>query len=254
MSKRGRLFIHFAVIAVIMLVVPVSFYEFSNLRYSGVNDVNIGITDNVWDVDRGGNCYGVAFFPNVTSTTTFTHGGSLNSSLSLSLRNIVGFYTSEGYCCILVNDFTISGIIHGNIRPRSIMLGQIEGAKFPYSMRFTLKPGFEKSFNTSKINCWNFTDCNYRFVNGTDFYEGWAYCNISLLNDSAGQALFLSNDGQKNITYSFSLSNRILLQLFPKCYHSVITKYFLDLSISINGLGKPVQTQINIEMIRKSAT
>ena len=46
--------------------------------------------------------------------------------------------------------------------------------------------------------------------------------------------------------------NRIELELYPT-YHSYnVTRYFLTLIVSLNGLGKTVQSQVNVEIIRGS--
>ena len=117
-----------------------------------------------------------------------------------------------------------------------------------------LIPGDEREINTSKISCLFFTDWNNNYENSTDIYGG-VFSNVTLLNDSAGQhTLFSAQKLPKSITYTFKLSNRIELELYPT-YHSYnVTSYFLSLTVSLSGPGKTVQTQVNIEIIRGSGT
>ena len=196
------------------------------------------------------------FYPGISSNSTFTSSESLNSSLSVSLENSSVFYnTCGGFYQLCINNFNISGAINGNIRPTSITVTQIEGAQYPYAMKFMLIAGYERAINKSKISSWYYTDCNNNFVNSTNMYAGDLSCNISLLNDSAGQHnLFASQKSSKNVTYNFKMSNIILLELYPHYYTYNVTRYLLSFIVNLNGLGKTVQTQVNIEIIRGSGS
>lgn len=196
------------------------------------------------------------FYPGISSNSTFTSSESLNSSLSVSLENSSVFYnTCGGFYQLCINNFNISGAINGNIRPTSITVTQIEGAQYPYAMKFMLIAGYERAINTSKISSWYYTDWNNNFVNSTNMYAGDLSCNISLLNDSAGQHnLFASQKSSKNVTYNFKMSNIILLELYPHYYTYNVTRYLLSFIVNLNGLGKTVQTQVNIEIIRGSGS
>ena len=196
------------------------------------------------------------FYPGISSNSTFTSSESLNSSLSVSLENSSVFCnTCGGFYQLCINNFNISGAINGNIRPTSITVTQIEGAQYPYAMKFMLIAGYERAINTSKISSWYYTDWNNNFVNSTNMYAGDLSCNISLLNDSAGQHnLFASQKSSKNVTYNFKMSNIILLELYPHYYTYNVTRYLLSFIVNLNGLGKTVQTQVNIEIIRGSGS
>ena len=196
------------------------------------------------------------FYPGISSNSTFTSSESLNSSLSVSLENSSVFYnTCGGFYQLCINNFNISGAINGNIRSTSITVTQIEGAQYPYAMKFMLIAGYERAINTSKISSWYYTDWNNNFVNSTNMYAGDLSCNISLLNDSAGQHnLFASQKSSKNVTYNFKMSNIILLELYPHYYTYNVTRYLLSFIVNLNGLGKTVQTQVNIEIIRGSGS
>lgn len=196
------------------------------------------------------------FYPGISSNSTFTSSESLNSSLSVSLENSSVFYNKcGGFYQLCINNFNISGAINGNIRPTSITVTQIEGAQYPYAMKFMLIAGYERAINTSKISSWYYTDWNNNFVNSTNMYAGDLSCNISLLNDSAGQHnLFASQKSSKNVTYNFKMSNIILLELYPHYYTYNVTRYLLSFIVNLNGLGKTVQTQVNIEIIRGSGS
>lgn len=196
------------------------------------------------------------FSPGISSNSTFTSSESLNSSLSVSLENSSVFYnTCGGFYQLCINNFNISGAINGNIRPTSVTVTQIEGAQYPYAMKFMLIAGYERAINTSKISSWYYTDWNNNFINSTNMCAGDLSCNISLLNDSAGQHnLFASQKSSKNVTYDFKMSNIILLELYPHYYTYNVTRYLLSFIVNLNGLGKTVQTQVNIEIIRGSGS
>ena len=256
MMRKSTKMIMFAVIAVIIVAVPISFYELSNSPDPTITSVHNGVTNDIFYLNLSYNSPHGIFYPGINSNSTFTSSESLNSSLSMSLENSSVFYnTCGGFYQLCINNFNISGAINGNIRPTNITVIQIEGAQYPYAMKFMLIPGDERVINTSKISCLFFTDWNNNFENSTDMYGGATSSNISLLNDSAGQhTLFASQKLPKSITHTFKLSNRIELELYPT-YHSYnVTIYFLSLIVSLNGLGKTVQTQINIEIVRGSGT
>ena len=254
MQKRNRM-IMFAVLAVIIVAVPVSFYELSYPPNSTITSVHNGVANGIFYLNLSQNSPHGIFYPGISSNSTFTSSASLNSSLSMSLENSSVFYnTCGGFYQLCVNNFNISGAINGNIRPTNITVTQIEGAQYPYAMKFMLIPGDERAINTSKISCLFFTDWNNNYENSTDIYGG-VFSNVTLLNDSAGQhTLFSAQKLPKSITYTFKLSNRFELELYPT-YHSYnVTSYFLSLIVSLNGLGKTIQTQINIEIIRGSGS
>ncbi|MFG1461124.1 MAG: hypothetical protein AAE987_07085 [Thermoplasmataceae archaeon] len=251
MIQKSKKLIMFAVIAVIIVAVPVSFYELSDPPNPTITSVHNQISDGVWYLNASASPPSSLFsFNNISSSSTFT-SSSLNSSISVALSNVSGcFQPGEGFFAVYIDNFTISGNINGNIRPTSITIMQTEEAQFPSVMKFMFSQGDEQAYNTTKISCWFFTDWNDKFENSTDMYDGSACSNISLLNDSAGQhTLFVS---QKNISYKFELANLINIWLYPKHNAYNVTKYYLSLIVSLNGLGKTVQTQINIEIIRGS--
>ena len=246
----------FAVIAVIIVAVPISFYELSDPPNPTITSVHNGISDGVWYLNASASpLSGLFIFNNISSSSTFTSDSS-NSSISIVLSNVSGcFQPGEGFYSVYINNFTISGNIKGNIRPTSITIMQTEEAEFPSVMKFMLIAGDERAINSSKISSWYYTDWNNNFENSTNMYAGNLSCNISLLNDSAGQhALFSSQISQKDITYKFELSNMIDMWLYPQHNGHNLTRYLLTFIVSLNGLGKTVQTQINIEIIRGSCT
>ena len=248
--------IMFAVIGVIIVAVPISFYELSYSPDPTITSVHNGVTNDIFYLNLSYNSPHGIFYPGITSNSTFTSSESLNSSLSVSLENSSVFYnTCGGFYQLCINNFNISGAINGNIRPTSITVTQIEGAQYPYAMKFMLIAGYERAINTSKISSWYYTDWNNNFVNSTNMYAGDLSCNISLLNDSAGQHnLFASQKSSKNVTYNFKMSNIILLELYPHYYTYNVTRYLLSFIVNLNGLGKTVQTQVNIEIIRGSGS
>ena len=250
--KRNRIAI-FAVITAIIVAFPVLFYELSDPPNPTINNVHNGISFGVWYLNASASPPSSLFrFNNISSSSTFT-SDSLNSSISIALSNVSGcFLPGQGFYSVYINNFTISGNIKGNIRPTNLTVTQIEGAQYPYAMKFMLIPGDEGAINTSKISCLFFTDWNTNYENSTDIYGG-VFSNATLLNDSTGQhSLFISQKLPKSITYKFKLSNRIELELYPT-YHSYnVTRYFLTLIVSLNGLGKTVQSQVNVEIIRGS--
>ena len=255
MQKRNRM-IMFAVLAVIIVAVPVSFYELSYPPNPTINSVHNGIADEVWYLNASASPPSSLFsFNNISSSSTFT-SDSLNSSISVGLSNVSGcFQPGEGFFAIYIDNFTISGNINGNIRPTSITVIQIEQAQYPSVMKFMLSQGNELAINTSKISCWYYTDWNNMFENNTNMYAGCVSSNISLFNDSAGQhTLFASQGSQKDFNYKFELSNMINIWLYPQHNGYNVTRYFLSFIVSLNGLGKTVQTQINIEIIRGSGS
>ena len=255
MQKRNRM-IMFAVLAVIIVAVPVSFYELSYPPNSTINSVHNGIANGVWYLNTSAGQLPSPFsFNNTYSSSTFT-SDSLNSSISVGLSNVSGcFQPGEGFFAIYIDNFTISGNINGNIRPTSFTVIQTEEAQYPSVMKFMLSQGNEQAFNTTKISCWFFTDWNNKFENSADMYAGSASSNISLFNDSAGQhTLFASQASQKDFNYKFELSNMINIWLYPQHNGYNVTRYFLSLIVSLNGLGKTIQTQINIEIIRGSGS
>jgi len=253
MIQKSKKMIIFAVIAVIIVAVPISFYELSYSPDPTIISVNNGVTNDIFYLNLSCNSRHGIFYPGISSNSTFTSSESLNSSLSMSLENSSVFYnTCGGFYQLCINYFNISGAINGNIRPTNLTVTQIEGAQYPYAMKFMLIPGDEGAINTSKISCLFFTDWNTNYENSTDIYGG-VFSNVTLLNDSTGQhSLFVSQKLPKSITYKFKLSNRIELELYPT-YHSYnVTRYFLTLIVSLNGLGKTVQSQVNVEIIRGS--
>ena len=252
--KRNRIAI-FAVIAAIIVAFPVLFYELSDQPNPTINNVHNGISDGVWYLNASASPPSSPFrFNNISSSSTFK-SDSLNSSISIVLSNVSGcFLPGQGFYSVYINNFTISGNIKGNIRPTNLTVTQIEGAQYPYAMKFMLIPGNERAINTSKISCLFFTDWNNNYENSTDIYGG-VFSNVTLLNDSTGQhSLFASQIPQKNISYKFELSNVMNIWLYPKHNGYNVTKYFLTLIVSLNGLGKTVQSQVNVEIIRGTET
>lgn len=252
--KRNRIAI-FAVIAAIIVAFPVLFYELSDPPDPTINNVHNGISFGVWYLNASASPPSSLFrFNNISSSSTFT-SDSLNSSISIALSNVSGcFLPGQGFYSVYINNFTISGNIKGNIRPTNLTVTQIEGAQYPYAMKFMLIPGNERAINTSKISCLFFTDWNTNYENSTDTYGG-VFSNVTLLNDSTGQhSLFASQMSQKNISYKFELANVMNIWLYPKHNGYNVTKYFLTLIVSLNGLGKTVQSQVNVEIIRGTET
>ena len=252
--KRNRIAI-FAVIAAIIVAFPVLFYELSDQPNPTINNVHNGISFGVWYLNASASPPSSLFrFNNISSSSTFT-SDSLNSSISIALSNVSGcFLPGQGFYSVYINNFTISGNIKGNIRPTNLTVTQIEGAQYPYAMKFMLIPGDEGAINTSKISCLFFTDWNTNYENSTDIYGG-VFSNVTLLNDSTGQhSLFASQMSQKNISYKFELANVMNIWLYPKHNGYNVTKYFLTLIVSLNGLGKTVQSQVNVEIIRGTET
>ena len=245
--------IMFAVLAVIIVAVPVSFYELSYPPNSTITSVHNGVANGIFYLNLSQNSPHGIFYPGISSNSTFTSSESLNSSLSMSLENSSVFYnTCGGFYQLCISYFNISGSINGNIRPTNLTVTQIEGAQYPYAMKFMLIPGNERAINTSKISCLFFTDWNTNNENRTDIYGG-VFSNVTLLNDSTSQhSLFASQMSQKNISYKFELANVMNIWLYPKHNGYNVTKYYLSLIVSLNVLGKTVQTQINIEIIRGS--
>lgn len=255
MIQKSTKVIMFAVIAVIIVAAPISFYELSYRPDLTIMSVNNGVSDGVWYLNASASPPSRPFyFNNISSSSTFTTFAASNSSISVALRNVSGcFEPGQGFFIVYIDNFTISGNINGNIKPTSITVTQIEEARYPYAMKFMLSEGNEKAINTSKISCWYFTDWNNKFENSTNMYAGAASSNISLLNDSSSEhSLFVLSKSQKNITFRFSLSNMINMWLYPNYYTYNVTRYYLGLIVSLNGLGKTVQTQINIEIIREN--
>lgn len=252
--KRNRIAI-FAVITAIIVAFPVLFYELSDPPNPTINNVHNGISFGVWYLNASASPPSSLFrFNNISSSSTFT-SDSLNSSISIALSNVSGcFLPGQGFYSVYINNFTISGNIKGNIRPTNLTVTQIEGAQYPYAMKFMLIPGDEGAINTSKISCLFFTDWNTNYENSTDTYGG-VFSNVTLLNDSTGQhSLFASQMSQKNISYKFELANVMNIWLYPKHNGYNVTKYFLTLIVSLNGLGKTVQSQVNVEIIRGTET
>ena len=252
--KRNRIAI-FAVITAIIVAFPVLFYELSDPPNPTINNVHNGISFGVWYLNASASPPSSLFrFNNISSSSTFT-SDSLNSSISIALSNVSGcFLPGQGFYSVYINNFTISGNIKGNIRPTNLTVTQIEGAQYPYAMKFMLIPGNERAINTSKISCLFFTDWNNNYENSTDIYGG-VFSNVTLLNDSTGQhSLFISQMSQKNISYKFELANVMNIWLYPKHNGYNVTKYFLTLIVSLNGLGKTVQSQVNVEIIRGTET
>jgi len=253
--KRNRIAI-FAVITAIIVAFPVLFYELSDPPNPTINNVHNGISFGVWYLNASASPPSSLFrFNNISSSSTFT-SDSLNSSISVGLSNVSGcFQPGQGFFAFYIDNFTISGNINGNIRPTSFTVIQTEEAQYPSVMKFMLSQGNEQAFNTTKISCWFFTDWNNKFENSADMYAGSASSNISLFNDSAGQhTLFASQASQKDFNYKFELSNMINIWLYPQHNGYNVTRYFLSLIVSLNGLGKTIQTQINIEIIRGSGS
>lgn len=248
--------IMFAIIGVIIVAIPISFYELSDQQNPTITSVHNQILNDFFYINITSDSSHGTFYPGISSTSTFTSSESLNSSLSMYIGNSSVIYnTCEGFYQLCVNNFTISGNINGNIRPASITVMQAEGAQYPYAMKFMLVPGYEQAINTSKISYWYYTDWNSNFENSTNMYVGEASCNISLLNDSAIQhTLFVSQAPQKYLNYKFELSNMISIWLHPQYYGHNLTRYFLSFIVSLNGLGKTIQAQINLEIIRGSGT
>lgn len=248
--------IMFAIIGVIIVAIPISFYELSDQQNPTITSVHNQILNDFFYINITSDSSHGTFYPGISSTSTFTSSESLNSSLSMNIGNSSVFYnTCEGFYQLCINNFTISGNIKGNIRPTSITVMQTEETQYPYAMKFMLVPGYEQAINTSKISYWYYTDWNSNFENSTNMYVGEASCNISLLNDSAIQhTSFASQASQKYLNYKFELSNMINMWLHPQYYGHNVTRYFLSFIVSLNGFGKTIQTQINIEIIRGSGT
>ena len=245
----------FAVIAVIIVAVPISFYELSYSPDPTIISVNNGVANDIFYLNLSWNSPHGIFYPGISSNSTFTSSVSLNSSLSMYIGNSSVFYnTCGGFYQLCINYSNISGAINGNIRPTKFTVTQIEGAQYPYAMKVMLIPGNERAINTSKISCLFFTDWNTNYENSTDIYGG-VFSNVTLLNDSTGQhSLFASQMSQKNISYKFELANVMNIWLYPKHNGYNVTKYFLTLIVSLNGLGKTVQSQVNVEIIRGTET
>ncbi len=253
MIQKSKKMIVFAVIAVIIVAVPISFYELSDQQNPTITSVHNGVTNDIFYLNLSCNSPHGIFYPGISSNSIFTSTESLNSSLSMSLENSSVFYnTCGGFYQLCMNSYTISGNINGNIRPTSITVTEIEQAHFPSTIGLFLSLGNEKAMNISKISCC-FTGFNYKFDNSTNMYEGMTNCNVSLLNETSDQHnLFAAQKSPKNVTYTFKLSNMVQLRLYPNYYNYTVTRYFLSFIVSLNGLGKTIQTQINIEIIRGS--
>jgi hypothetical protein len=254
-QKKSKLMIVFAVIAVIIVAVPVSFYEFSDQTGAKILKVNNEVSNYEWHISSNNFSGNPIVFQNITTNSTFASNNSMNSSLSLSFSRIIGYCSGTGFFSICIDYFNISGILRRDLRPSGITVKQTDAAQVPHVIKFGLVPFCEKAINISKIQYGNFWGCNDKTSNKTGTYTGASTCNLTLLNDSAMQnTIFSSHGTDKNSSYSFELSNSIHLRLWQSYNGDNVTNYAFSLMISLNGLGKKIQTQINIEMIRKSAT
>ncbi len=249
-EKRSRM-ITFAVIAAVIVAVPISFYELSDSPYPTIVEVNNNVSKVVWYINDSTSSTNPSYFPPLRSISTFTTSDSLNSTISLSSSVGRGSFCSEGFFQIIICNFTIAGNISGYLKPTSITFTEIEESNVPYVMKFVVCPGDEQSNNTSVINPWNFWDYNSVLVNKTQCYVGEAACSISLLNEPVTQhGLFATQNVHNNFSYKFELINNLHLLLVPRNNGQNASNYFLSLTVTLNGLAKQVLDQINIEVIR----
>lgn len=249
MEKR-RWIVLFAIIAAIIVIVPVSLYELSDLPGAKIISVRNGTSRAKWYISPNNNTDNDIVFQNISSNSTFTSSDQLNSSLHLSFNHVWGFCSGDFYT-LLIDYFNISGVLRGDLKPTGITVTEVVAAQVPDVVSLGLMSLEEKATNTSLISGWNFYSWNNQAYQKTNTYVGASICNVSLRNDSATQhTLFSSYGSNKNLTYSFGLSNGISLWLFRSYDGHNVTKYVFSLSVSIDGLGKNVQTQIIVEIAR----
>ena len=246
MIQKSNKMIMFAVIAVIIVAVPISFYEFFG------KPVPITVTDGyssfTWRYNFTKNYGPGVILPQTNqteSTAIISSNGYPNSSLSLALGSWE--YSTQGP----VNNFrswiNVSGSLTSNLHPKNLVISETVRA---YSAE---KGGF---FNFSApylaLSC--FLLPSPRFVSHVNLSEPTnnpTYCiagtgtvsySLKLLNDS-----FLA---KSTIYHSdFYRLNRFVPMFwsdFCFCPQSLNITYYVIITAELTGLSKPVYAQVEL--------
>ena len=245
MEKRNRM-IMFAVIAVIIVAIPVSFYEFFG------KPVPITVTDGsssfTWRYNFTKNYGPGVILPSTNqteSTAIFSSSGYPNSSLSLALGSIE--YSTQGPMNIFKPWINVSGSLTSNLHPKNLVISETvkaysaeKGGFFNFSDPYVALSRFcpPPPFRVSHVNLSEPTNNPVYCIAGT----GTVSSGFNLLNDS-----FLAKSTIYHFDfYRLSRFTNIFWSDFCFCPQSLNITYYLIITAELTGFSNPVFAQVEL--------
>ena len=236
----------FAVIAVIIVAVPISFtYLYFNRQPTDMLAFN-GSTSYVWNINcdypTPNNCICNILTRNVTVSSWIDQHGYRNSSITMVLRNTPGaeniiFYSpAEGESTILTYDIVIFGNLSTNIKSPGITFSQRD--VYNRTIAGGVLGCFAQSDNMSKVP-------NYRSGSPPE------YCTIHDPSLSTTVSFENMSKVQKNGTFHFALYLRLSFKTLngPLILGKYLQSYF---TLSLDGTPIPVNLNMEITVEARS--
>lgn len=251
----------FAVIAVIIVAVPITLYEgsfFHNLTPVTVNSRSAS-TSEIWKCNFT-NCSDISHIAPVLSTISIiSDNGHPNSSLSFSLWTTSTYQSSFGPSVNYASFLLISGNFTSNLHPSSI---SVSTYGIVPSKAINISNWFMRTCELNPVYCKNWTKSGT--LKGTSLYnfqQNDTYGNVTLndftpsLNlrgraiDNLTSAYKLDNDTglENNTNYHFSFLVQVNYAIFNTIISSpffIDQPYIVHFMVTLNGLSKPVTDQI----------
>ena len=233
-QKKSKLMIVFAVIAVIIVAVPVSFYELSSQPEPTISVVN-DYTHYQWDA----NFYNHAnetcplFSQYVNASAVINETGYQNTTLLISIHGYECYQSTEGQRPWFGLILNVSGSLPSNLHPKSLVISQNLSA-----------PG---------LNCWTQVTDGF-FI----FSQTGKLSNLSLSRSPVYPDPYipsLSKNGSYKCTLQFkNESSSSSHALYSFSYHSVFIcgwfnfprtnfTFYTNIVVEITGLSKPVVSE-----------
>jgi len=233
-QKKSKLMIVFAVIAVIIVAVPVSFYELSSQPEPTISVVD-DYTHYQWDA----NFYNHAnetcplFSPYFNASSVINETGYQNTTLLISIHGYECYQSTEGQRPWFGLILNVSGSLPSNLHPKSLVISQNLSA-----------PG---------LNCWTQVTDGF-FI----FPPSGKLSNLSLSPRSIYPNTYipsLSKNGSYKCTLQFknesSSSSHALYNFSVRCmficgwfnFPNSNFTFYTNIAVEITGLTKPVVSE-----------
>ena len=262
-QKRNSIII-FAVIAVIIVAVPITLYEGKfHYNLTPVN-VNSGSSDAsyTWKCNFNNSSGIWLIAPVLYTTSIISDNGHPNSSFSFSLWTTSGYQSSFGPSVEYVFFLLFSGNFTSNLHPSSISVttnGTVPPQAINISQWFFRNnfPNPEYCKDWAKLTLKGTSLCifekndtfgNVTFTGSSPSRSSYLYC-CSIFNLTNDYALTNDTGLGKNTTYHFSFITEVYYMVFHPILISpfyLYQPYTVHFMVSLKGLSKPVTNQITM--------
>lgn len=250
-QKKSTRMIMFALISVIMVAIPLAFYETSPARIPIT--VKDGTSSYVWKYPFATSDNLAIFINPIRSTALISTKGFENSSLTISVSGYEFAGPGGPNFCLYL---TVSGNLSSNLHPKSLVMSQstsyssdMNTTHHPYPVDTSCWRGFSKDSPSQKLTNLSIPASEYNYVPG-----------IALRGNTSFSFDFVNDSGLKHSDiYHFEVApiffqegnctpisdNKVMgiYCFYPQSYNFTFYTYF---TASITGLSQPVYAQVEL--------